>query len=223
MGVADEEVVGVECWYFGGEPSAGLELWLGSAFETWLPSKRMLAIRMPDGERLVRAGSVIRKVDGWFEVDDPPRDNHERLERLADKFDELAHEAIENRAKPEHTHHVPSFPSVPLCVQIGPHNISIVVDEVANLRMQDDLESRLSASYHQGRNEIAVKPDLHRDQEADSVLHEILHAIIRNLGLGSGSSVLADADAEESLVAALSPALLDLLRRNPDLVAYLTA
>ena len=44
---------------FDGEMSADLELWLGDAFESWLPSTRQLIVRSPDGERTVDAGQWI--------------------------------------------------------------------------------------------------------------------------------------------------------------------
>lgn len=48
-------------------------------------------------------------------------------------------------------------------------------------------------------------------QERDTVLHELLHAALLVMGKGR----------EEEIVSALSPVLLDVLRSNPELVAYL--
>lgn len=50
---------------FDGEMDGDLELWLGHAFESWLPSREGLVIRTPDGEVEVFAGTVlIRRPDG---------------------------------------------------------------------------------------------------------------------------------------------------------------
>lgn len=53
---------------------------------------------------------------------------------------------------------------------------------------------------------------------AESLLHEVLHTITHVTGIDGD----LDDDREEALVNRLSPALLDTLRRNPTLVAYLT-
>lgn len=49
-------------------------------------------------------------------------------------------------------------------------------------------------------------------QERDTLLHELLHAC----GLAIGHEL------EEHQVASVTPILLDVLRQNPDVVAYLT-
>ena len=47
---------------FDGHMSDDLELWLGDAFESWLPSTQQIIIRVPTGERIVNAGEEIKKV-----------------------------------------------------------------------------------------------------------------------------------------------------------------
>jgi hypothetical protein len=49
-------------------------------------------------------------------------------------------------------------------------------------------------------------------QERDTLLHEILHV----------ASNVVGQDLKERQILALAPVLLDVLRRNPELVAYLT-
>jgi len=63
---------------------------------------------------------------------------------------------------------------------------------------------------------IVVARDLAGDQERDTVLHEVLHGLVRIVGL------VKDDDEEERIVATLAPILLDALRANPALVRYLT-
>jgi hypothetical protein len=67
------------------------------------------------------------------------------------------------------------------------------------------------------KQRIALSDGMAPDQTRDTLLHEILHALIRMLGL-----IASDAK-EERVVIALAPALLDALRANPGLVAYLVA
>lgn len=53
---------------------------------------------------------------------------------------------------------------------------------------------------------------------AETLLHEILHCVTESAGI---NAELGEAE-EEKLVRRVAPLLLDVLRRNPDLVAYLT-
>lgn len=55
----------VEARQFDGEPSAEFELWLGDAFETWLPSQHALVIKRAGVEHEAVAGDwVIRGLAG---------------------------------------------------------------------------------------------------------------------------------------------------------------
>lgn len=51
----------------------------------------------------------------------------------------------------------------------------------------------------------------------DTIVHEALHALLDLVGFGKRLTE----EAEEDLVRSLSPALLDLLRRNPSLVDFI--
>lgn len=57
--IAEEMNVNETRRRFDGEMSSEFELWLGDAFETWLPSTRQVAIRTPQGERIVNEGEWI--------------------------------------------------------------------------------------------------------------------------------------------------------------------
>jgi hypothetical protein len=67
---------------------------------------------------------------------------------------------------------------------------------------------------------ITLKPDMPRELERETLLHEILHACYATAGLPLDHA--KPDDIEEVSVTALSPWLLVILRANPDLVAYLT-
>jgi hypothetical protein len=79
----------------------------------------------------------------------------------------------------------------------------------------DDMLEQRAGRTKIGRQLIAIADDQAADQERDTVLHEVLHCMSRIVGL------IRDDDEEERIVAALTPLLLDVLRRNPDLVGYL--
>lgn len=62
-----------------------------------------------------------------------------------------------------------------------------------------------------------INPEASDNQKADTLLHEVLHAIVGTAGIelaGSG-------DTEERAVSVISPWLLLVLKTNPELIAYL--
>jgi hypothetical protein len=59
---------------------------------------------------------------------------------------------------------------------------------------------------------IVIDPNQGPDSMAETVMHEVLHACVWNTG---------DTTGQEQLVSATATILLDTLRRNPDLVAFL--
>lgn len=59
-------------------------------------------------------------------------------------------------------------------------------------------------------------------QERDTVLHEILHAILKMTAQRDRFQGKDDDNPEEEVVYSMAAALLAVLRQNPDLVAYLT-
>lgn len=66
---------------------------------------------------------------------------------------------------------------------------------------------------------IWICEDLHQSIEREALLHELLHMVIRTFGVG----LELDEETEERTVCALTPALLGILRDNPDLIRYLTS
>lgn len=64
-----------------------------------------------------------------------------------------------------------------------------------------------------GRQNIYIHPEQGPDQMADTLLHECLHGVWAQVALSS--------DAEEVIIRSLTPLLLDTLRRNPKLTAFL--
>lgn len=56
-----------------------------------------------------------------------------------------------------------------------------------------------------------------QNQKIDTLLHEVLHATIETYGVPMGG-----VDAEEAILRTLTPALLNVLCDNPDLVDVLT-
>lgn len=64
---------------------------------------------------------------------------------------------------------------------------------------------------------IAVNGSLSEQSQRETLLHEVLHAVIDQTGFRN-----LEKEEEEKLVASLSPPLLSVLRSNPTFVSFLT-
>lgn len=99
---------------------------------------------------------------------------------------------------------------LPRHVQVGPHRYRVALDRVGLLESSD----RVGATSAD-RLVIALEPTLPHTAMADTLLHEVVHAVLDTAEL--------EPDLEERVARCLGTGLLDVLRRNPQLVAYLTA
>jgi hypothetical protein len=102
------------------------------------------------------------------------------------------------------------FSGFPKSLRIGPYDIPV---KITDIKAEEGrvLFGTYSALGSIELNPIAPNP-IHA---ADTVLHEILHGVYGNSGLGPISE-------EEQICSALSTGLLQVLRDNPKLVAWLT-
>ena len=98
-------------------------------------------------------------------------------------------------------------------VQVGPMRYTLAVNQAA---INTEGHEAFGRTHHKAQT-IQLAEGQGADQEADTVLHETLHACFAISGIGASVSTAE----EERIVAAISPLLLDTLRRNPELVAYL--
>ena len=103
--------------------------------------------------------------------------------------------------------------ALPDHIQVGPMCYSLAVNQAAINAINPELQGRTT---HRNQS-IVLAEGIGPDQEADTVLHELLHAC---LSVSGAANKVSDG-LQEELVAAITPLLLDVLRRNPQLVAYL--
>lgn len=101
----------------------------------------------------------------------------------------------------------------PRFIHVGPYEYSVDQGTVAVAAL--DAGDDGSCDFHDVR--ITVNPARPEQVQRDTLLHEVLHAIGALTGL---RAELGD-EAEERVVSRLGSALLDTLRRNPELVEYL--
>ena len=109
-------------------------------------------------------------------------------------------------------------PEIPEALMIGPHCYEVRTDDrtLRDLRSDSD-----TGRCRPDDLTIDVDPDHPLTIIAETLLHEALHACIAQAGL---IGVLAECEdeLEERIVLTVSPVLLDALRSNPELVAFLT-
>ncbi len=104
-------------------------------------------------------------------------------------------------------------------VHVGPHTYRVICDTAAmNAECRDASEDLAGRCSHRTLT-IHVDPDQARSQMRDTLLHEVLHAVANMTAL---DNEWGD-EQEEEVILRLAPALLDVLRRNPRLVEFLTA
>ena len=97
-------------------------------------------------------------------------------------------------------------------IQVGPYKYRIVAND--RVLALDSLAGRCDPN----RLEIHLDRNTAPGVQRETLLHELIHAVMDLAGL---SQELAD-EAEEMYVRRISPVLLDVLRRNPKLVQFLT-
>lgn len=106
---------------------------------------------------------------------------------------------------------------LPRRVVVAPHVMTIQYDDDNRLKEVDDLNGL--CDFDTGRIWIDRKQT--PLMERDTVLHEVLHAVLDQTGAKRRFKDI-DKDFEEELVCELAPRLLQVLRDNPSLVGYLT-
>jgi hypothetical protein len=99
---------------------------------------------------------------------------------------------------------------LPSNITISTHVYTVTVKKLRN---------SLAGRIHYRKGEIAIYPAMPVSRERETLLHEVLHGIIQ--AVGSKYALEENGDECEAIIKAISPTLLDTLRRNPDLTAYL--
>jgi hypothetical protein len=105
---------------------------------------------------------------------------------------------------------------IPAHVDIGPHRYVIDSSPETGVLLHDEENCGDSRP-----DRCLVRVDASRPptKVAKTLLHELIHCVWSHTPL----RVAEFSGREEEIVSALAPWLLDMLRRNPDLVAYLLA
>jgi hypothetical protein len=106
---------------------------------------------------------------------------------------------------------------LPSVIRVGPRRYKVTSDRTRMGRLSRTERADLQGFTDHRALTIDIDPNQAPDEKADTLLHEVIHTVTNLTGLNGDW----DAETEERVVNRLSPALLDVLRRNPTLVTYL--
>lgn len=101
---------------------------------------------------------------------------------------------------------------LPKCVNVLGKRYTIEADDHI---MEDDIASGLCKPW---RCEIRIGKGMHPDQRRDTVLHEVMHAAFSETGL---TADFKEEDDEEKIIRRMATAMLQVLRENPALTAFI--
>lgn len=109
-------------------------------------------------------------------------------------------------------------PLIPVAITVGPHCYAVVLDEAALIALAANEAELILGNCDTKACVITLDPSAAKSQVRETLIHEVLHAVTALTAIAGDLG-----EVEESVVTRLAPALLEVLRKNPDLVDYLTA
>lgn len=103
-------------------------------------------------------------------------------------------------------------------IKIGYEDIAI---NVINFTTNDKKDDNVLGEYDSSNAKIDIQKDQNARSEANTLLHEVIHAVVYQTGLNSEGNVLAKEENEELTVNALSNSLSQVFRDNKWFLPYL--
>lgn len=105
---------------------------------------------------------------------------------------------------------------VPKSVQIGPYTYEIILDskKLDEIKLKEN-DGDLCGYVNHKKQKITIDPKQGPDMLADTLLHEMFHAILSS---GFPDEELSN---EERIVGVLATTTLDTLRRNPKVTEFI--
>lgn len=107
--------------------------------------------------------------------------------------------------------------NIPEQIKVGPFRFRVLADsaEAVKMKVESGQAERIGET-HRHRLTIVVDPGLAPDMIAESLLHEVMHAVFTVIPTNEKLT-------EERFIQLIAPTLLGVLRENPDFVAYVTS
>lgn len=104
----------------------------------------------------------------------------------------------------------------PATIKVAALRYGVHFDRAELAQAQKDAETNCLGATNHSQLRIVVDPLLPRDQRADTLLHEVEHAIFHVAGIGHKDKL-----TEHEVIERTNTLRLAVLRENPDLVAFL--
>lgn len=116
-------------------------------------------------------------------------------------------------------------PAIPERIVIAGHSfdVRLVTDPTEGLHRHGDRHKIGITDVEVGRIVVRGGPEESDHNVRDTTLHEVIHGILSMVYLDEQADVFKSPRMAERVVEALATHLLDTMRRNPELVAYLMA
>ena len=109
---------------------------------------------------------------------------------------------------------------LPLQVKVGYRIIDIVY---ATPDFRDDNMTDCYGQYLDRQSKIEIQPGLKPEEEANTIIHELLHCIFKTIGETNEGMALSDGTTEERVVLNTANAIQPLFfMDNPKLLVYIT-
>lgn len=99
--------------------------------------------------------------------------------------------------------------------------VEVIDDPTSGVGRHGDEHTIGATNVDAGIMRVRGGKELSADQERDTLLHEVIHAVLSLTKLDGQRDHFKTSEASERIVTVLSTHLLDTLRRNPALVEYL--
>lgn len=101
---------------------------------------------------------------------------------------------------------------MPKTIYVGPDDYEVCIKKPSEMD-----RDRLLGETDTSNTEIAINGKQSRSSTQNTILHETLHAIFWSSGLNRATEM----DIEEKVILTITPWVIQVLRDNPRLVAYL--
>lgn len=96
-----------------------------------------------------------------------------------------------------------------------PKEVAISYQTVKIQPLPKDAPGNVLGYYYQTDHKIEIKPGLNSYEEANTLMHELFHALYRCAGINKKSE-------EEQVVTVFANGVMEMMKRNPKLRTYFT-
>lgn len=113
--------------------------------------------------------------------------------------------------------------SIPSRIIVAGHPITVALVDDSDAPLAHGADRGTVGTTNVGKGSIRLSARQSTHNMRDTLLHEVLHAVLICVSLDEQKDVFVNPRMNERVIEVLGTHLLDTMRRNPDLVDYLMA